>query len=59
MGALVNVLDGHWRLGKFKGVYGLYFCEGFALGKIRRNETTIRSTAHSIGIMGVNVREVE
>lgn len=31
MGALVNVFDGHWRSCKFRGVYGLYFCDGLAL----------------------------
>lgn len=31
IGALVNVFEGHSRLGRFRGVYGRYFCEGSAL----------------------------
>lgn len=60
IGAWVRVLDGHWRFGTFRGVYGLYFRVGSLLGRLRCTHTSalapcsirLRFATHSIGMIG-------
>ena len=52
MGALVNVLEGHCRFLRFRGVYGLYFCEGTALRTVSLgSKESPGCETYSIGMM--------